>query len=407
MGSSRPEAPTATWWQALWSRFWTLPALIASTSLGLGLLLPGLDASFDEPPAWLFQGGVDGARSLLGTIAGAMISVTGLVFSITIVILQLASSQFTPRILGTFLDSRIPQVTLGVFTGSFLYALTVLRSIRGGDAGTVPHIAVTVSYGYVVLAVAMFLAFIHHITESVRVTHVLQQVRSRTMRTIQEFWQDTGTAGAGWSPRPDTPRTPLALGDRCGYVTVLAGTVLVGRAKELGVVLDLDVGPGDFLVPGQVVGRGWGRDDLSQEEVCDALASIHLAEERSMHLDTGFGVRQLLDIAERALSPGVNDPTTAIQAVNELHVVLRALVQRPDPSAYLSDDDGVVRCVYRPQSYAQHLDAVVAELVTYGADSVRVVPRLRAMLDDLLEVGRPGHRASTTAALERVRARSG
>ena len=121
-----------------------------------------------------------------------------------------------------------------------------------------------------------------------------------------------------------------------------------------------------------------------------------------MHNDIAFGVRQLLDIAERALSPGINDPTTALQAVNELHAVLRAMCARPDPPAYLSDDEDTVRAVYRPQTYGRALAATVEEVVHYGKDSVRVVPHLRNLLADLVLAARPEHRSVTESALAEV-----
>ncbi|HET6560339.1 MAG TPA: DUF2254 domain-containing protein [Marmoricola sp.] len=388
----------------MWRPFWVLPSAIAGFSLLLGIVLPLLDALIGEP-SWVFEGGPDGARGLLGTIAGAMISVTGLVFSITILILQLASSQFTPRILRTFLDDRIPQVTLGVFTGSFLYALTVLRSVRGDERAEVPQTAVTLSYLYVVVAVGMFLAFINHITRSVQVSHVMSRVRRRTVlaaHRLTERPQGSGAVGAGWSPRPGAARTDLRLDDRCGYVTVLDSTMLVERAARLGVVAELDVTPGDFLVTGQVVGRGWQRDDLTEEEVDGLTAVLRLEDERDFVADPGYGVRQLLDIAERALSPAVNDPTTGVQAINELHVVFRDLAVRPDPSPYLTDDRGEVHAVYRPTGYAALLTSAVDELAHYGAESVRVVPRLREMLEDLAGAATPEHRAVTEAALDRL-----
>ncbi len=397
--TGRPEAPPATWWDALWRPFWALPGFLALFSLVLGIVLPLLDDSIGEP-SWVFEGGPDAARSLLGTIAGAMISVTGLVFSITMVILQLASSQFTPRILGTFLESRITQVTLGVFTGSFIYGLTVLRAVRGDSDDIVPESAVTFAFVYVLLAVGMFLAFIHHITRSVQVSQVMTHVRRRTLAAARRL--DGGDTAAGWSPRVGTPRSDLDLGDRCGYVNVLDSTLLVQRAAELGVVAELDVTPGIFLAPGQVVGRAWGRDDLTDKDVQRLTAAVHLDEERDFVVDPGFGVRQLLDIAERALSPGINDPTTAIQAVNELHVVLRFLASRPDPSPYLVGEDGEVRGVYRPQTYAKFLSEAIEELTHYGKDSVRVVPHLRVVLTDLMEAARPEHRATTEAVLHRL-----
>jgi len=125
--AGRPEAPQLNWWNRIWRRFWALPAAIAGASVVLGFAVPEIDDLLENPLPALFQGGTDGARSLLSTIAGAMISVTGLVFSITIVVLQLASSQFSPRVLGRFLENRTTQVTLGVFTGSFLYSPTTYR----------------------------------------------------------------------------------------------------------------------------------------------------------------------------------------------------------------------------------------------------------------------------------------
>ncbi|GAB2859441.1 DUF2254 domain-containing protein [Nocardioides pacificus] len=389
-----------SWWDALWRRFWTLPMIIAGLSLALGLLLPAVDAWAENTPNWVFQGGVDGARSVLGAIAGAMISVTGLVFSITIVVLQLASSQFSPRILRSFLESRVVQLTLGCFTGSFLYALTVLRAVRGGEDGLVPQLAVTVSYVYVVVAVAMFLAFIHHITTSVQVSHVMADVRQRTITAARQLAPESATAT--WSPRPGTPSVEFRNDLRCGYLTTLDRAHLVKTARELDAVVELDVTPGDHIVAGQVLGRVWGAEiaDHARERLC---AVVGLSRERDVGTDAGFGVRQLLDIADRALSPGVNDPTTAIQAVNELHVVLRAMGTERDPSPYLVADREVV-AVYRPQRYARLMEDSVAELLHYGGDAPRVVERLHRVLADLVDVVRPEHRAVTLSALDRVRA---
>ena len=396
----RPEVRRASWWGRLWQPFWALPAVIATLSLLLGLGLPAVDEAIGEP-WWVFQGGVDGARSVLGTIAGAMISVTGLVFSITMVVLQLTSSQYSPRVLANFLESRTSQVTLGVFTGSFIYALTVLREVGGADV-KVPQLSVTVSYLYVLVAVAMFLAFIHHITVSVQVSAVMSQIREQTIRNIGQLFPDDGRPRETWSPSPETPRAELATESRSGYVAVLDSTLLVRRAAALDAVVELGIAPGDFVVAGQTVGRVWGRTTLTRDETEGILDAVHLGPTRTLHADVGLGIRQLLDIAERALSPGVNDPTTALQAMNELHVVLRELCTRPDLSGFLSDDDGTVWAVYRPQTYARGLAAAVEELVHYGRDSVRVVPHLRNLLADLVEAALPEHRAVAEQALASV-----
>jgi uncharacterized membrane protein len=399
---SRLEAPVVSRWNALWQRFWVLPSAIAAASLLLGIGLPLVDQALEgETPSWMFQGGVDGARSLLSSIAGAMISVTGLVFSITIVTLQLASSQFSPRVLGTFLESRIVQVTLGVFTGSFLYALGVLRAVRGGESVVVPHLSVTASLLYVVAAVAMFLAFIHHVTESIRVTAVMRRIGRSTVATVHRLTGADGRPVGGWSPRPGTPRAELRMDDRSGYVTVLAGDRLSSLAAEHDVVVQLDVAPGDFVAPGQPIGRLWGRD--SAETLEGVAQALEVADERDIYHDAAFGLRQLMDIAERALSPGVNDPTTALQAINESYVVLRLMAQRPDPSPYV-EEAGEVRAVYPAQRYGGILEAFVDELLHHEA-ALRVQPRLREVLEDLASVARPEHQAATRAQLDRVAAR--
>lgn len=396
----RPEVRRLSWWDRLWQPFWTLPATIATASLVLGLALPALDGRV-QPWEWVFHGGPEGARSVLSTIAGAMISVTGLVFSITIVVLQLASSQYSPRVLANFLDSRTSQVTLGVFAGSFVYALTVLREV-GGDADRVPQISVTVAYGYVLVAVAMFLAFIHHITMSVQVSRVMAQIRAQTIHNVRRLFSDTDQHRSGWSPRPETPRADLTLDGRGGYVTILDSTLLVRRAADLGVVVELVVAPGDYATSGQTVGWVWGRQTVTAEEVAGLTDAIRFGTVRTLSGDVGLGVRQLLDIAERALSPGVNDPTTALQAMNELHAVLREMCTRPDPSPFLVDDEGTVRVVYQPQTYARALAATVEELVHYGRDTVRVVPQLRHLLVDLVQASRPEQRAVSVQALDSV-----
>lgn len=399
MTTGWPDTARLGWWDAIWRRFWTLPVLIAVMSLVLGLLMLALDAQLEEAPAYVFQAGADGARSVLSTIAGAMISVTGLVFSITIVVLQLASSQFSPRILRSFLESRVVQVTLGIFTGSFVYALTVLRAVRGGENDMVPELAVTGAFIYVLVAVGMFLAFIDHITSAVQVSHVMSEVRRRTVATAHRLARESKTPT--WSPRPGTPSVELHHDERCGYLTALDKQRLLEVVKGLDGVVELELTPGDHLVAEQVIGRVWGAE--VSEGVRDELrAVIHVAGERDIAADAGFGVRQLLDIADRALSPGVNDPTTAVQAVNELHAVLRTMVQLPDPSPYLVVDDEVV-ALYRPQRYANVLDGVVSELLHHGEDSPRVLDRLREVVEDLLDVARLEHRAATEAAIDRMR----
>lgn len=387
-----------SWWDRLWAPFWAVPLAATVASLALGVLLPAAEGSSSAQLPFVFPGGPDGARSVLGTIAGAMISVTGLVFSLTMVVLQLASSQFTPRLLGTFLQSRLTQATLGSFIASFVFSLTVLRSVRGDATGDafVPQLSVTTAYLLVLASVALFLAFIHHITTSIQVSHVIARVGDDTLGLVEELYPEPEPGDAGgpsWSPTPGLSPQDLAATGRHGHLISVDGPALVALAREADVVVVVSLHVGAFVLPGQPLAQCWGGrlDDQQAERLRQALT---VGTERTLLQDPGFGIRQLVDIAERALSPGVNDPTTAVQAINELHRVLRTLVQRTAPSPYLVDADGAVRVVHPAPDVSSLLALAVEEIAHYGKGSVQVPRRLLVMLDDLATCALPQHRPS-------------
>ena len=230
-----PSVEASSWWHNVWRPFWAVPAACAVSAVALGLALPLLDEGLQTELPYVFQGGPSGARNLLGTIATGMISMTGLVFSITMVVLQLASSQFTPRVLGSFLERRITQATLGVFTASFVFALTVTRSVRGdyGETGTfVPQVSVTAAFVLVLASVGCFLAFIHHITSSIEVSQVISRIGERTLGLADDMYPHEVTeagihTGPTWSPEPDTPRVALSTRTRHGSLTYVDYPALV------------------------------------------------------------------------------------------------------------------------------------------------------------------------------------
>ena len=385
-----------------------MPAAWCVVALVVGVVLPALDIGLSDDLSFIFQGGPAGARDLLGTIATAMISVTGLVFSITMVTLQLASSQFTPRVLGTFLSSRTVQNTLGVFVATFVFALTVSRSVRGGDGAEafVPQLSVSVAFGLVLASVGFFLAFIHHITTSIQVTQVISSVGERTAALLDRMYPDAVdgddlAAGPGWSPDPGMPRRAVASA-RHGVVTWVDQKALVRWAAEHDVVVTVDRAVGEFVTEGQTVVRVWGVCDLPDEELEALYDHLGLGSDRLMTQDVAFGFRQLVDIAERALSPGINDPTTAEQCIDEIHRLLRRLVGRASPSPFIADRDGAVRLVHSPQAVAELVAMPVRELAHYGAQSVRIIPRLREMLQDLLVASAPRYRTAVTGHLDEL-----
>lgn len=386
-----PSVESSSWWRDMWKPFWAIPVACVAAAFALGLLMPLADEALGATVPYAFQGGPAGARGLLGNITTGMISMTGLVFSITMVILQLASSQYSPRVIGGFLQKRITQITLGIFTASFVYAMTVIRSVRGeyGDIDSfVPQISVTLAFVLVLGSVGCFLAFIHHITSSIQISKVISSIGDATLELAGAMYPNDAVDGAletgpTWSPVPGAPRASISTQRRHGQMTFIDYDALVSFARDHDAVVTIDRPVGHFLAEGQELLRVWGIEELDDETTERLYRHIGLGSEREMWQDVAFGIRQLVDIAARALSPGINDPSTSLLCINELHRVLRRLVQRESPSPYIADDEGEVRIVHQPQSIESHIDLAVDEINHYGKDTLQVPDRLRAMLTDL------------------------
>lgn len=385
---SVPSARRRTWWTRFWAPFWAVPAVLALLALGLGIALPVADRVLRATVNWVFPGGPDAARDVLTTIASTMISTTGVVFSITMVVLQLASSQFTPRVLGGFLGSRVVQATFGVFIGTFVFSLTVMRSVldrTDTDPGFVPRVSVSFAFLLAFACVAFLLAFIRHITEMIQVSRVISRVGNETMSLVDKVFPAADAPARGgprWRPDIGSPRHEVVLDDRHGHVAEVDLRALVELAEQAQGVFVLEAPLGSFRTRGQRVGVLWA-SDFNEEVARGVNEAVALTKERSMRQDFTFGLRQLVDIGERALSPGVNDPTTASQVIDELHRILREVVQRPPLSPYLAAGDGTVRVVVPTLHATDLVRFAVEELAHYGANSIQIPRRLQGMLADL------------------------
>lgn len=372
-------------WSGLVSGYWFIPGGIAVTASAVALGLMELDARLVADGRSIgFTGGPESARALLSSIASSMLTLTALVFSVTIVVLQLASGQFSPRVLRTFLRDRRSQTTLGVFLATFLYALIVLRGVRG-DGGTVdrfvPGISVGVSFLLVIISVAFFVQYIHNITTSIRVIEIIDRISKETAAAIERIHPaDPQSADAGL-PSLAAPSATVCASTR-GVVTSVNVQRLCLIAERADVCLVVVPGVGDFVATGmplvEVHGDGDGVDD-------DAVRrAISLAKERQLDEDPAFGFRQLVDIAERTLSPGVNDPTTAVQCLDHLHDLLRRLAHRPLPSRVTrTGQGGGVGVVVSGPTWDDYVALAVDEIRHWGAGSLQVHRRIGALLDDL------------------------
>lgn len=387
----------------LFQPFWVVPALWCAGALLAGIVLPEVDEALAEYIPLLFQAGTAGARTFLSAIAGAMISITGLVFSITIVVLQLASSQFSPRVLRTYLSQRVPQFTLGVFAASFVYALTVLRAVSASSdssQGSVPQIAVSVAFLLVLASVGMFLAFIHHITQAISVDTIINTIGKEVMGLVERS-ADSRKPSQAKDPGPlPTVAHPTVVGAPSpGYLTYLNHTALVELATEHDARIEVLNPLGTYVLEGSAIATVHG-GERSEEEWSEALdGKIGLAWRRTTEQDLTFGLRQLVDIAERALSPGTNDPTTAVQVLNELHIVLSSIAQDDDVYPVHHDEDGVVRLVTSEWSFEQFLDLCFDEIAHWGSSGLQIPRRIEEILTALALVATERHRQAIEAKL--------
>jgi len=372
--------------------YWVIPAVCVVGAGGLAALLIEVDKRLErERLTVAFTGGPESARSLLGAIAASMLTLTALVFSITVVVLQLASTQFSPRVLRTFLQDRQNQLSLGVFAATFVYALVALRAVRGQDGLVdrfVPGITIAVAFGLVLVSVALFIAYIHRITQSIRVSNIIDRISTETESAI-----DRVSAQRGTRVRRDRPagvaQPQVIRAARRGVLIDLDESALVTMACDAGGWIDVPHRFGTFAPAGATIAFVHAPREVDEAAAQNAFS---LSVERSMDHDPAFGFRQLVDIAERALSPGINDPSTAVQCLDQLHHLLRVTAAADLPTGVVEDRDGEVRLVVATRRWEDYLSLSLDEIRVWGGRSLQVHHRLQALLHDLLADVGPSRR---------------
>jgi len=383
------------WWERLRSTYWAVPSAMVAVSVVFSVVMVDVDraltAQLLSELSWVFTGGPQGARAVLSTIAASMITVAGVTFSITIVALALASQQFGPRLLRNFLRDLGNQITLGTFVSTFTYCLLVLRTVRGtDDEQFVPHLAVTVGVVLAMLSLGVLIFFIHHIATSIQASQVIANVAADLDEAIDRLFPEQMGQGPGPDPRERTASGPPTFEGahaiaavRGGYVQAVDSARLLKLAKETNLVLRLDSRPGTFVRSGtplvSVAPPFTPADDVEES----VRATFIIGAERTGTQDLGFFIDQLVELAVRALSPGINDPATARACVDRLEQALCHLAGRWKPSAYRHDDDGTLRIVASAVTFAGMVDLAFTEIARYGRSSVSVSCRLLEALRDL------------------------
>lgn len=396
--------------ELLWavrSSLWLIPgiALILAVAAGIALVSvdPGLERDLAQRWPRLFGVGPEGARGTLEAIAGSMITVAGVVFSVTLVALSLAASTYSPRILRTFMHDRGTQLAFGVFVGAFAYCLVVLRTVRAGEDGEdfVPSLAVLGALVLALVAVCVLVYFIHHVVVSIQVSTILARVARETSRAIDSlFPEPLGKGEDDEEPQPPAGlewRSIPAL--RSGYIVAVDGERLIDWAARRGSTVRMELAVGEFAVesvPIASVAGGRPGDPEADARALDACYSI--AEQRTIEQDAGFGVQQIVDVAVRALSPGVNDPTTARMCIHHLAALLVRLARRRVPSR-LRHAGGELRVIAKAPGFEALAALVFETLARYAEGKPEVLATLREAARLVSSVASPSRRAAVERQL--------
>jgi uncharacterized membrane protein len=412
-------------WERLRGHILFVPGVIVFVMVVLAVAAVETDRRIDEETVrgipWIFRAGASGAREVLSTIATAMIQLAAITFSVTIVALALRSQQFGPRLLRNFTGDPMNQAVLGAFIGTFLFALLVLRAVRdldeveGLESETfVPLISVTVGIGLATISLALFVVFIDRIVTAIQANSIIAQVANETNQAIDRLFPEPLGSGPAAEVEPEDEEMDMegAVGipaEKTGYVQTLDADSLMRIAREADLVLRMEAPVGGFVVKGTplVVAAPRQRVDDRVRRKVQRLYTI--GRNRSVKNDPEFGVRQIVDIAVKALSPSDNDPTTAATATEYLGALLIDFATRDIPSRRRRDDRGEVRVIATGPTFRSMTDLALDQIREHGTGdlaatrqllitaarvgvAVRAGPRRRVLAEHVCKIARAADR---------------
>ncbi len=374
-------------WVELNASFWFIPIMMLLIAMGSATGFLYLDSQIQYSPQgvlkYLLPASVDSARSILGIIAGAMIGVAGTVFSITLVVLTLASSQLGSRLVRNFMYDKLNQIVLGTYVSSFVYCLIILSSLKESESfHFIPAISVLAALASAIAGIILLIVFIHHVSMSIQSDKVISDISDAMSKSIRKLFPDEiGHEEEKPAFDIDTLKQKYAFIQEVrskisGYLQSVDGEGMLSIAEENDCIIILHHRPGDFLVQDMVV------CEILCDEECDT--DIHekiqddfiIGKVRTPLQDAEFSIHQMVEVASRALSPGVNDPYTAIACIDNLTSVMCYLAGVEFPSPYRFDSEDRLRVIADNHSFAGMLNAAFNQIRQYAKGSPSVMIRL-------------------------------
>ncbi|MBW3538810.1 MAG: DUF2254 domain-containing protein [Planctomycetes bacterium] len=407
------------YWDDFRGSYWFLPSLMATATVALSFIGPEIDRELDLAKSkhfqWLATSAV-AARTTLSSLAAAMVTATSVVFSITIVALSMTTSQFGSRLLRNFMLDTVTQVALGALLSTSLYCLLLLRTVYALEGDPfVPHLSIMLAMVMMVASLGMLIWFVHHTSVAIQAQTVVKGVAEELDDAIKRLFPEEIGVGADDIDASESAierrledlgrwSDPIAVTHE-GYVEGVDGEGLLNMAVEQDAVIELLLRPGDFVVRGQPLARVWRHaetaapDDEDRQRLAERLnATCILGRRRTPRQDVECAVDELVEVAVRALSPGINDPFTAMACADRLGASLSRLAQRRIPSPFRHDADHQLRVIARPYTFESVLNAAFDQIRQYGRSSASVTIRL---LESLIVIASVARRPDDCAAIRR------
>ncbi len=380
------------WREMVSTGFWFVPTvmvvLAAVAALGMVALDRRLDPGLRTTLDWAYSGGPEGARSLLSTIAGSMITAASVTFSLASVALSIASQQYGSRVLRNFMRDRVTQVLLGTFVSTFIYSVLVVRTIRGstGSAGFVPSIATTVAILMTLISLILLIFFIHHVSSSIQASHIVDTIgREMVAEVGRLFPSSAGRPAAPDASEPDMYGASSVTAAASGYLQVVDLQQILDDATSNRVIVRLVHRPGDYIVRGAALAEvavAAGEDIAAALERMQTTinAACVFGPQRTPAQDVRFTFQQLSEVTIRALSPGINDPFTAVYGIDRLSEGLCVLAERDLVPSARKDKGGVVRLIADTATFPEIADAVFGHILVYAKQDPFVLRRMLTAL---------------------------
>lgn len=399
-------------WDYLRSSLWFVPTVMALAAIAGAFGTVALDERMTTEwlgrLGWRYTGGAEGASLMLSTLAGSMIAIAGTVFSLTLVALSLATTQLGPGLLRNFMRDTTNHVVLGTFLATFLYCMLVLRTIRRADESVfVPHLSVSIAILLGTASLGVLIYFIHHVSVSIQTEEVVARVGRDLIRGIDRLFPGpsgqlapqnaTAASEAGLPEAFEHEARPIGS-DEDGYLQRIDLDALAALAEREDLRIRLERRPGQYLVKGHALLTVWPGDRVDDTLAQEVHAALVIGHQRTDAQDVEFTIIQLVEIAVRALSPGINDPFTAIACIDRLGAGLCRLAMRDMPSASRFDTQGHLRLVAPGCSFVGLLGTAFSQIRQNARADPAILTRL---LETIAQVATVAHRCEDRVALAR------